>query len=138
MLDAEQIGFWQRVPKLTKVERYQGKKTVKEDERTHWERKFGDLPFSIKTIPIKSKRGLYLLESLADLGWMSSSGFGISPISPERLIAFGEIHEGDFEMWELNVIWQLSKAFVHGYNSGERVLAKSPYQKRAKEREDGS
>ena len=132
LLDAEQIGYWQRVPKLTKEERYKGKLSVNEDERTHWERKFGNRPFILGILPIKSKVGIYLLNALSDLGWVSSNGFGISPIQPERLISFGELHSGVYKDWELSIIWQLSKAFVHGYNNGERVLAKSPYQKREK------
>ena len=93
----------------------------------HWIREFGDVPFEWRNAPLKSKNGIYLIDTLESLGWCSNNGFGIMPISPETVVAFGKLAK-EYKDWEIKFIWELSKAFVSGYNQGKHPLAKSPHE----------
>ena len=125
-MDASQIGFWFRTPE--QEDENPDIEAGKLQVVPHWKQEFGEKTFSLRDAPIKTINGLYLLEALEDFGWCSSNGFGPMPLNAETIAAYKNFSK-EYEDWELKIIWELSKSFVVGYKSGDKLRSISPYQR---------
>ena len=94
---------------------------------------YGSEEFRVDYDVLKSTTCIQYLHTLSHLGFCteSSGGHSIKPLTAVDLLAHKELVEGSndaLEKWELKLIWDLSKGFVQGYKTGEKMFKKSPHE----------
>ena len=93
----------------------------------NWTKLYGDEPFSLERLDLGIQGGIYLIESLFELGEFRETIDGPSPQTWTEVANYGKLHD-HLTSEELRVLHTLSRDWVSGFRLGKNPLSEPPIE----------